>query len=571
MIKVRSFFKKLLLSVSIILLIIIISAILFLFFNKEYLKNNLVNELNKISGFKYSAETINIVFSPEVTVIMNNVSIAYVKTDQSVNILRVDRLEADFSWADILRKNFKIKNIFISKGTINVYTDLFSGTDSVKPGSDILSEINNITLRELSLYFYNLNPRTVLKKKPGKNSNPSGYLTFDKLTINFPREKKTDNLMMDIEITKLLPGTAEAGDSTLFTGVNIKSGINCSFMENQITFNNAEVNCGSILDAVISGYISLNNKPGLSLTVKANDINPNRLVKLVADFIELKPEADNKPGSKFISNIDIYSMNMYLFNRFCSDFTCRLDITDNNINIKESTFRIYHGQIKCRGSVKIGNPSDYKLQLSSSKMDIEKPQLSLINKKYISGLMDSDLNLRSQGNSFEILKENLISEGRIIIWYGELIDYADFLKPLFSLGKLVNVLGPKGDSTGFEELVIDYSIVKKKVKFNKVKMKGVGLDAEGYGTLGFNGSINMRIEVGLGGLAGKIIKVPVIYKGMIPENKAYVDPFWIGSIYVGMVVIPGPPGAIIGPTVYESMRDLYREFNVNINPFSKKQ
>lgn len=85
---------------------------------------------------------------------------------------------------------------------------------------------------------------------------------------------------------------------------------------------------------------------------------------------------------------------------------------------------------------------------------------------------------------------------------GELFGYANILKPLFSLGKLVNILGPEGRSAEFRTLVVDYSIRKEKIMTDALNMTGVGLDAKGSGEIGFDKKMNMWITVGLGGIAG---------------------------------------------------------------------
>jgi hypothetical protein len=77
-------------------------------------------------------------------------------------------------------------------------------------------------------------------------------------------------------------------------------------------------------------------------------------------------------------------------------------------------------------------------------------------------------------------------------------------------------------------------------------MVGVGLDAHGSGNISFDRKIDFRIYAGLGGIAGKALYIPILYKGIMPDNVSYIDPVWIGSVYVGATLFGGPAGATVG-------------------------
>jgi hypothetical protein len=566
MFKSRLKIKKIILIISALLLTIIVSLFFLIFINRDYFKDYLLKEINGISEFQYSADKINFVFFPDVSIIMNSVSIDDKKAGQSVSILKTDRLAIDFSWANIFSKNFKIKQISIEVGEVNVYTDLLSNDSSVISNAGIFSELENITLQKITVHIHD--------NKLKKNSNMTGYHTnsfyFDKIIIGKSVFSKTCDLLLDVEIDNLIPAQLQK-DSIQFPGIYLKSKFTFSCSGDSITFSTNKASCGNIFNGDISGTMSLKDKYILNLNVKGKEINLDRLINLISTFIELKPENIKQSGNKFVSILNIFSRNISLFNIAGTDFYGKVDIKDNYIELKESRFTVFDGRINCEGVFQTDGTSNYGIKLSTDGINMEKMQLSLINQKIITGQMESRLDLQSHGKSFITLKKNFKSHGRITIRNGELTDYADFLKPLFSLGKLVNVLGPKGKSTEFKTLVIDYIISNEKIIISNLTMKGVGLDAEGSGIIAFDGSINMRIVVGLGGMAGKIINIPIIYKGKLFKNWAYIDPLWLGSIYIGMVIIPGPVGAIIGPTVYETTRSWYDKLKANFSPREKNK
>jgi hypothetical protein len=126
------------------------------------------------------------------------------------------------------------------------------------------------------------------------------------------------------------------------------------------------------------------------------------------------------------------------------------------------------------------------------------------------------------------------------------LGYLNFIKPIASIGKIVNFSGPPGKSTEFETIEGHFQYRNRVVTLETMRMKGVGLDASGSGKIGLDHSINVKITVSLGGMAGKVIKLPIIYKGIFGKSLPYVDPVWLGSIYIGTIFLAGPVGATVG-------------------------
>ncbi len=537
------------------------AAAMLLYFNRDYLKESIMNEINRISDYRYSAERIDFELFPALSLKLKNVSVERVVKDRQVDILKAGSIETGFSHMEMLRKKVRIKNFSMTSGRVTLYRDLPAGESGGGSGSDLLSDLKKINLKDISVI--------IADSYQAQSQNPSAEksVSFSELNVNISRMRNTGDLSFDYIITEI--HVKNGSEAQPVRSINVNGTVDYSMNGDNIRISDTKIVSGGIFDGIINGNISSNANTEIELTAEARKVDLDRFIKLIADSFSLMPERGG--GGKTISRIKIRSAEVKAYDRTLTGFICQLYIIDNYIIIKESGFRLYGGDIKCRGTVITGKSPEYKLHLTSSGTGIEKLELSLSGKSYITGTLDANLEVSSRGATPELLKQNLESRGSLIIRKGELKDYADILKPVFELGKIVNIFGPKGDSTAFDEIRTDYRISNGRIRFSSIKMKGVGLDAEGYGTLGFDGSINVRIVVGLGGVVGKLIKIPVIYKGVVLKSWPYVDPLWLGSIYVGMVAIPGPPGAIIGPTVYESARELINKFKFSLNPFRWKR
>jgi hypothetical protein len=115
------------------------------------------------------------------------------------------------------------------------------------------------------------------------------------------------------------------------------------------------------------------------------------------------------------------------------------------------------------------------------------------------------------------------------------------------LGKLVSFYeGNQGKSTSFKTIQGSVSYRNKVVTLNDFNMEGAGINAVGSGIYTINGKVNMRFEASFPGIAGKAFKIPILYKGVLGKNIAFIDPVWMASVYVGSIIFAGPAGAFIG-------------------------
>jgi hypothetical protein len=297
---------------------------------------------------------------------------------------------------------------------------------------------------------------------------------------------------------------------------------------------------GAIASA--NGLLTFTKDVALNLNIKGEYADIYKVIYLILRSVDIR----------ITSNINFYSHMNIICKRATFDLyelrniNLELDVANSFIGIKINNADVVHGHLSGKGKVVASQNTTYQFDISLKDINSE----SLIGKytknPYIKGVLSSNLNFYSSGNSLSLFLENLRSSGKAEVKKGELLGYANILKPIFSLGKLINFLGPRGKNTEFQSLTLDYSLQNKLIKIQNLKMVGVGLDAHGAGKISLDRKIDFRIYVGLGGIAGKALYIPIIYKGIMPDNVSYIDPVWIGSVYVGATLFGGPAGATVG-------------------------
>ena len=310
----------------------------------------------------------------------------------------------------------------------------------------------------------------------------------------------------------------------------------------EVQFISLNVNYENGAIASANGSLTFAKDIYLNLNIKGDYADIYKVIYLIVRLVDFKN----------ISTLNFYSHLKILVNRavFAPYELKRIDL-EFDINNTIITFDINNadtlsGSISGKAKVVASKHSVYEADISLKEINSEELILKYTQVLYVKGKLSTNFTFSSSGNSLDNFLENLNSTGKLEIKNGELLGYANILKPIFSLGKLVNVLGPKGKNTEFKSLSSDYSILSRNININNLKMIGVGIDAHGSGKIDFDRKIDFRIYTGLGGIAGKALYVPIIYNGIIPDNVSYIDPVWIGSVYVGAILLAGPAGATVG-------------------------
>ena len=280
----------------------------------------------------------------------------------------------------------------------------------------------------------------------------------------------------------------------------------------------------------------------LNLNIKGEYADIYKVIYLLVRFSDF----NNKSDLNFYSHLNILAQRAvfdpYEFKRV----NIEIDINNTTILFKIHNADILDGHISGKGKVTASQHSLYDVDIFLKDIKSEDLIRKYTQNLYVKGQLSSNFNFTSSGNTLEFFLQNLQCNGKLEIKRGELLGYANILKPIFSLGKIVNILGPRGKNTEFQSLSLDYNIHSKNITITNLKMLGVGIDAHGAGTINFERKIDFRIYAGLGGLAGKALYIPILYKGTMPDNVSYIDPVWIGSVYVGATLFAGPAGATVG-------------------------
>jgi len=222
-----------------------------------------------------------------------------------------------------------------------------------------------------------------------------------------------------------------------------------------------------------------------------------------------------------------------------------IELKDDKILLKDFIIGVFDGQVKNNGHFDLITK---KIHIVSnlSGINSEKALSFVTRDKLIKGTLYGNVSTDLNVNNPQSIGRSLILHSKFKIVKGQLLGYANFIKPVAEIGKILNYNGPKGESTGFESIVGNVTVKNKDVYLNQFEMTGVGLNATGSGVYGNSGKMNLKFTVALSGFVGKAVKLPILYKGIYGKNVAYIDPVWLASVYTGTLLFGGPAGALLG-------------------------
>jgi hypothetical protein len=206
---------------------------------------------------------------------------------------------------------------------------------------------------------------------------------------------------------------------------------------------------------------------------------------------------------------------------------------------------ICNGSIYGSGFLKIDNKVNLIFDAGIKNIDLTSLTTNLLDKKYISGNMQALLRLKTEGETIEELGKNFLSIGIINLSDGILFDKANFLKPVFSLDKIVSIQKTDTNFSKYKKMNFDFLFVNNSLQIKNFYFDGMGIHAEGYANIESREKIDTKITVQLGGFVGKAVKIPIVY-----NSKAFslfeIDRVWMASVYAGTVFLAGPAGTILG-------------------------
>lgn len=267
-------------------------------------------------------------------------------------------------------------------------------------------------------------------------------------------------------------------------------------------------------------------------------------------------ESDVKLQQKNLSNKQLppsisASLNLkkiLVANHYIHKLSGKIIGNSSQVTLSNVDLLLYEGKVSVSG---VFRPKDkgQNLNLSAtlSGIDTKKLLTRVTKDSLLTGKMDASIQLSSRIAEKDSFANSLNVKSNFKIKNGELLGYANFIRPVAELGKLVNFYeGNQGKSTSFKTIQGSVSYRNKVVTLNDFSMEGAGINAVGSGIYTINGKVNMKFEASFPGIAGKAFKIPIIYKGVLGKNIAFIDPVWMASVYVGSIIFAGPAGAIIG-------------------------
>jgi hypothetical protein len=387
-------------------------------------------------------------------------------------------------------------------------------------------KFNNAALKPLKEYY------SLVYGANFDNTNLNGEISLFK-----EKYKNEFNIKTDITIVGL-----HFLGAPVYPNINANSEFTFLPDSKQINFSSIRLYYENGAIASANGTLTYNNDIFLNLNIKGEYADIYKVVYLIVRAVDFKISS----SMNFYSRMNIICAKATFDLYEIRNINLDLKVTNAVVELKINNADVLHGHLVGTGKIIASSHSNFQFDVSLKDINSQDLIGKYTKSPYLKGALSANLTFTSSGNTFPIFLDNLHSKGKVEIKKGELLGYANILKPIFSLGKLINFLGPRGKNTEFQSLNLDYSIQNRLITIPTLKMVGVGLDAHGSGNISFDRKIDFRIYAGLGGIAGKALYIPILYKGIMPDNVSYIDPVWIGSVYVGATLFGGPAGATVG-------------------------
>ncbi|MDF3819852.1 AsmA-like C-terminal region-containing protein [Leptospira sp. 96542] len=233
-----------------------------------------------------------------------------------------------------------------------------------------------------------------------------------------------------------------------------------------------------------------------------------------------------------------------------------LNYAKRKLDIKKLNLLAYDGEIKSSGMLVWGDVPKLEMDGQIQKIAIPSFLNDMFKISPISGSMGAEIKLLSTGKNENDLLKNMKLNGKVFANNGQLLSYANILKPISSIGSIINL--KKIDfnrATPYKDLTFDFTYANQDIEINNFILKADGISGSGSGTIGLDKKMNMRFTIALPGIAGKALKLPIIYKGTYGVTTPFIDPIWLGSVYVGTIILANPAGAAVGGIAGSAMSE----------------
>lgn len=397
---------------------------------------------------------------------------------------------------------------------------------------------------------------------------PMARLTDTYLDVNLDIEKKNENII-SLSVERFYIGEIKNRKGEFLPALNFSLNLDINSENSNLILKSSNLQYGNAVNVSLNGSFAKDKKEVSAFRIFSERLDIDPLMYMVKLFTNIEPsksiyfKADKNLHSKEVANnaktknelpqinLDLDLKKLSMSGKYLSYLKGPIEIKDQIITFKNVQAGIFDGQVFASGNFDLKSKTltaDAKL----TSINIEKAIGSATNDRLLTGRLRSnlviDLRLKQPGRQSPQLKLN----SKFHIDKGQLIGYANFIKPVAEVGKLFNFTGNGGESTAFESIDGSVALINSKVQLNSFEMKGVGLNASGSGVYDADGKIDMKFTVSLAGMVGKAVKLPIIYRGYYGKNFAFIDPVWLGTVYTG-TMLGGPLGTVIGSMASEKV------------------
>ena len=119
---------------------------------------------------------------------------------------------------------------------------------------------------------------------------------------------------------------------------------------------------------------------------------------------------------------------------------------------------------------------------------------------------------------------------------------SNILKPVTELGKIVSLNDVRLNSSRFEKITSGFQIDNNEIRLDGLDLQGIGLKGQGKALIRPGKYLHVRAIIALHGISGKVLRVPVVLRGVPGKSIPYISPFWMGrfTLTAPLNFIPGP-------------------------------
>lgn len=393
-----------------------------------------------------------------------------------------------------------------------------------------------------------------------------GDLRFAKTTGTIPFYKRDESKIYAV-VDQMHIKDLALKDGKTFADGHVSTIINYDINEDKLSFSNIVVEWKGKSKLYGSGYVNF-LKPPLSPTISfegsSDYLDVPSLLKVAKIWID--PDFEKSiltrglPNTGYVNRMNVY-LNFHFRNLTVVDFkadSLKLNVhyAKRKLNINRYELKVYDGDVIGSGDYRWTNPVGLTLKGEIKHVSIA-PVLSDIFKiSPITGSLDSEFVIFSPTDTEDGFIPNLQVIGNINAKNGELLSYTNILKPISSIGSVINL--KKIDfsrATPYNELKFDFQYAKENIEIKNFALKADGIAGSGGGKIGFNKAIDMKFTIAFPGVAGKALKLPIIYRGTYGVSSPFIDPIWLGSVYAGTIFLASPAGAAVGGIAGSAMSD----------------